>query len=417
MESFPNASSPSSEGRPARPRARYRQIEVLELEDDAFLDLGDPARVLSIFLRFGPLTGPIPGLLRVGLADVSERLARPLAWVEEALAELVRAGLVTYDQRARLLWVPSHVHRYPPDSSKNVRAWGSAWAELRDCPTKRDAYLALRSWCELRGESFLEAFLEVVEAPAGESKTPSVRASDAPSDGRPDAPSDAKITDHRSGIQDHDLPPPLISDPGTNARAPGQAGGGGGTIPSGVTLGPVERSARRPAPEGRQDLAVGTLARQAVPIAEALRDAPQAPLLAEAGLLPGRTAADLYGRTVTRGVRKGVDLAVVARCALEVLSAACLGADHVPPPSRGQFLANAFVRLLDPEQLRKHLEGGDGRPRDAPASSSRGNRSRSPLPFAPNIPSTTALDAASEVARAQKNLERARLEAAQESEE
>jgi len=339
-------------------RARFRMVSVAVFDDERFLGWSDAARALWMYLRFGPLTGPIPGLSRVGVADVADRMERSIVEIERALGEIVASGAAEYDARARLLWVPGAIEEEPPGAPANVLGWSWAWAELRDSPAKRRAFDGLFTWCSARGERWVEALLRATGEP-DPSETEWDREAPPPPPSPPPPPR-AKEREREKDQRDPPSPPgaPEAS-VGDRSPDPPDAWAAEDAFRSALAVGEAREAAeaerRSPKPSARPPLPPA-----AVPIAHAIRESTE---LREAGVRPGRLAAIWFGAAAGRGYPSGFDLGAAAREAVAQLATRCATtAGAIDAPSRARWAQTVFLGLLTPAAL-EAARGGGRKPR------------------------------------------------------
>lgn len=159
----------------AKPRGRYRKVEVRTWGDEKFRALTPiPAcgQGLWLYLITGPHTGPIPGLFRAGRAGMAEDLNWELEAFDEAFGEAFAQGMVEADFKARVVWVPNAIKHNRPESPNVVRSWSSEFDLIPECDLKRQAFDSLKASIHALGEAFAKAFDESFAKPSGK---PSVK--------------------------------------------------------------------------------------------------------------------------------------------------------------------------------------------------------------------------------------------------
>ena len=143
-----------------RTRPRYRIVETALWRQSSFSTLPDHAKLLFLFLRTGPQTTLVPGLIAIGKRSLAEQLGWPLSKCQKAFSTLERRGMVQADWDAGVVFVPSVIQIDPPDNQSVITGWKPIWPEIPECPLKAKASESYRSFCERRGPAFIEAFIE-----------------------------------------------------------------------------------------------------------------------------------------------------------------------------------------------------------------------------------------------------------------
>ena len=87
------------------------------------------------------------------------------------------AGIVQFDARAPMIWMPNAIKFNAPRSPLNVTSWASDWRKLPQCVLKERAFHVLQAHCRYRDSnltdaqkkdrktSFLGAFEVAIEKP------------------------------------------------------------------------------------------------------------------------------------------------------------------------------------------------------------------------------------------------------------
>lgn len=159
---------------------RYRTIDVEIMADEGFLGLSRPGAsgqgLWEYLLRCGH-DRSVPGLLVVGLGQLSDELGWSVAEVRRVWAEIEGLGMARADWPARVVWIPKAVTRASraPRNRKTIAGWGRYWREVPECPLKLEAHaetvealasLAPTPSMPTKAEDFVAAFLEACPAPA-----------------------------------------------------------------------------------------------------------------------------------------------------------------------------------------------------------------------------------------------------------
>ena len=140
--------------------SRYAKVERRIWCDAKFLSLEQDAKFLFLYLLTTDHATCLPGLLKLGLAQVAEALE----WLPERLAkgfgELFRKGLVKADWRARVVWLPNAIRYNAPENPNVVKGWVTHWDLVPECGLKDEAFVAYSQTLEGLGKPFLKPFLE-----------------------------------------------------------------------------------------------------------------------------------------------------------------------------------------------------------------------------------------------------------------
>lgn len=150
--------------------ATYRAIHVKMWGDVKFRRLSAPppnAQFLWIYLLTGPHTTNIPGLFSAGEAQLAEALDWPLEGFRERFQELFRDGLLEFDWRARLVFIPNAIKHNGPDNPNMVKSWKRTWEDLPECELKMIAYEHFDGFLKRLGEPFAKPFRELLAKPSG----------------------------------------------------------------------------------------------------------------------------------------------------------------------------------------------------------------------------------------------------------
>lgn len=158
---------------------RYRTIEIELQADEGYQSLSRPGPsgqgLWEYLLRCGH-DRSVPGLLTVGLGQLSDELGWSREDVLRVWAEIEAAGMGRADWGARVVWLPRSI-RQPsraPRNRKQITAWGRYWSEIPECALKAEAHaeitrhlgaLAPSPAMPDKGPAFAEAFLNACPAP------------------------------------------------------------------------------------------------------------------------------------------------------------------------------------------------------------------------------------------------------------
>lgn len=200
---------------------RYARITRRMWNDEKFRALSRPkpnAQSLWIFLLTAPTRGGVPGLLPLGELSLAEAIDWPVTAVRKHLAELEEAKFIRADRAATLIFIPKAIKHNAPESPNVVLSWAAAWRELPECALRSEAQNVILDFLLGHGESFAEAFRQVLE---GRTPKPSGKAfykSTAKGEGKPSLHPSGKGEPNQSQSQsqsqsqtlapDGDLPDP-----------------------------------------------------------------------------------------------------------------------------------------------------------------------------------------------------------------
>lgn len=146
----------------------YRKVKITMWDDPRFRALSalpPSGQSLFIYLLTGPFTGIIPGLFKAGRAAMAEELGWDGEAFDLALGEAMTLGLVKFDAKARLFWLPNAAKHNPPGSINVVKSWGRAFELLPDCDLKLEAWKVLKSACYGVSEAIGMAFDKAIPLP------------------------------------------------------------------------------------------------------------------------------------------------------------------------------------------------------------------------------------------------------------
>ncbi|WP_336284184.1 DnaT-like ssDNA-binding domain-containing protein [Citrobacter arsenatis] len=146
----------------------YRKVKITMWDDPKFRALSSlppSGQSLFIYLLTGPFTGIIPGLFKAGRAAMAEELGWDGEAFDLALDEAITLGLVKFDPKARIFWLPNAAKHNPPGSINVVKSWGRAFELLPDCDLKLEAWKSLKSACYGVSEAIGLAFDKAIPLP------------------------------------------------------------------------------------------------------------------------------------------------------------------------------------------------------------------------------------------------------------
>lgn len=143
---------------------KYRKVELSMYADEKFMRLSPmlpSGQSLWLYLLTGPHTGHIPGLFVCGKAAMAEALN----WTPEAFAkafdEVLAEGMLRFDAKTRLMWLPKAIVHNMPESPNVVRSWKQAYKEIPKSDLLYEAVSLVKESICARGDDFTKAFGEV----------------------------------------------------------------------------------------------------------------------------------------------------------------------------------------------------------------------------------------------------------------
>ncbi|ESZ29631.1 hypothetical protein [Mesorhizobium sp. L2C067A000] len=115
--------------------AKYRKIDVRIWIDAKFLALSTEAKLCFMMLLTHPDLTAL-GAMRTNL----RALADDLNWTDETLSkafgELLANGMIRYDEKSRLAFLPNFVRFNAPENQKVIMGWSKALDLLPECGLK-----------------------------------------------------------------------------------------------------------------------------------------------------------------------------------------------------------------------------------------------------------------------------------------
>jgi hypothetical protein len=116
---------------------RY-DIDSLMHEDEKFVLLSDAAQALWTLLLTGPQRRRLPGLQYTTLAQLAGIRRRSPELVKEALHELVEAGMLKHDEKARVILLPNQPFYNQTPNGNIIRGWFTDWRGIPESPLKQE---------------------------------------------------------------------------------------------------------------------------------------------------------------------------------------------------------------------------------------------------------------------------------------
>lgn len=144
----------------------YRRVSVRMYGDEKFMRLSPlqpSGQALWIYLLTGPHTSAIPGVFVIGKAA----LAEVLGWDDEAFAkafdEVFGEGLIEFDKKSRLWFIPNAIKHNMPANPNVVRSWRAHGALLPECEMRDRIFEHLKTQLFALSDAFGKAFEESFE--------------------------------------------------------------------------------------------------------------------------------------------------------------------------------------------------------------------------------------------------------------
>jgi hypothetical protein len=144
--------------------------------DERFMRLSPllpSGQALWIYLLTGPHTGPIPGVFVVGRAALAETLGWDVEDFAKAFQEVIDEGLVEFDSKTRLCFIPNAIRHNAPQNPNVVKSWRTHWRLLPECELRHRVFEHVQGSLGMVSEAFAAAFEEACgkafEKPAGKS--------------------------------------------------------------------------------------------------------------------------------------------------------------------------------------------------------------------------------------------------------
>jgi hypothetical protein len=135
-------------------------------------------------MYFYVLTTPLGngvGCFKAGIAGMVEESRINGETFRQTFDGCLAKGLFEYDEHNRVLLIPKYFERNPPANQNGVKAVSKHYVRIPWSPLKLKCYHIVREWCEKKGGTFPQTFLETFEEPPG-SISPSPPYSPSPPD-------------------------------------------------------------------------------------------------------------------------------------------------------------------------------------------------------------------------------------------
>jgi hypothetical protein len=159
--------------------AHYRKVDSRIWNDEKFRALSERGKLSFLFILTNPHTtmiGTLRGTL-TGLAAelhaTSDREHGVLEGFGEALLEgyiksfreTIDKGLVRYDERACLIWMPNFLKYNSPESPNVIKSWPKAFDMVSECELKHSVFARMKEYTVGLTKAFHEAFTKAFGEP------------------------------------------------------------------------------------------------------------------------------------------------------------------------------------------------------------------------------------------------------------
>ncbi len=353
------ATKPAKRNRMDGTSRRYCKIDPRLWDDEKIAGLDPVVKLLWLYLLTGCHTTSLPGLWRLGPAEIAEGMRLPVAVIEAGLATLIAIGRVQRDVACRLIRVARAPRYNPAENDRVIQSWWRQWSSLPDCALRYEHIASLADGVHSpKVQQEWNATFGTVDLAAGLATICAESFNFDPSSPLDEvAPKDSETFPNRSSATASDLPLGSDLSPGSDLTR----GRVAGPVP---TVAPVEPAAPPPPPSSRPSLASADLP-DAVPgdPAVILAELRRHGALAEAHT--PEIAEVVLGRAIA-GAKKLPWVAVaIAEAARDAAADKASGV-----PWQGATLARRLSRYVD--------RAAEPRPAYAPAGRPRAGRYNPP---------------------------------------
>lgn len=136
--------------------ARYRKIDPRIWNDEKFRTMSHEGQRLFLFVLTHPSLTMI-GAMRATQSGLSEELGLDAKAFREAFGEALSKGMLKYDEKAFLLWLPNFLKYNAPESPNVVKSWGSALDLLPECDLRKEVLSSAKAFISTMSKAFTEA--------------------------------------------------------------------------------------------------------------------------------------------------------------------------------------------------------------------------------------------------------------------
>ena len=120
--------------------ARYRKIDPRIWNDEKFASLSHEGQRMFLFVLTHPSMTSL-GAFRISREGMAAELGLDEKGFAEPFGELLRKGLVMYDERVFLVFAPNFLKYNAPENPNVVKGWGTALDFLPECPLLVDVLI------------------------------------------------------------------------------------------------------------------------------------------------------------------------------------------------------------------------------------------------------------------------------------
>lgn len=136
--------------------ARYRKIDPRIWNDEKFRTMSHEGQRLFLFVLTHPALTMI-GAMRATQSGLSEELGLDAKAFREAFGEALSKGMLKYDEKAFLLWLPNFLKYNAPESPNVVKSWGSVLDLLPECDLRKEVLSSAKAFISTMSKAFTEA--------------------------------------------------------------------------------------------------------------------------------------------------------------------------------------------------------------------------------------------------------------------
>jgi len=115
--------------------SRYRQIHCLIWNDDKFPFLSDDTKLVFFHLLTTPFSTPF-GLFKASIGALADEIRWSPKRYEKAIKDAIAHGMIEYDPKAYLIFIPNFLKYNWPTSKNQVKSWKRIFDELPNSPLK-----------------------------------------------------------------------------------------------------------------------------------------------------------------------------------------------------------------------------------------------------------------------------------------
>lgn len=102
--------------------SRYRKIDPRIWDDENFRGLSNDFKIAWLYILTGQSTNQI-GLFRLSLPEMGESIGVDTAKARRSVAVLEERGMVVFDSKAKLIWVPKWIYYNEPSGSNQAKGY------------------------------------------------------------------------------------------------------------------------------------------------------------------------------------------------------------------------------------------------------------------------------------------------------